>query len=87
MGVAFGQQVRMPQLYAVGTLWECHSCNRWWYAADPPPNPPGGPYRGGGRVWRPVRWYHRAMRRRIKRYDFRWGGDLVANKVIPAGRR
>lgn len=63
----FGRQMRIPMLWELGTIWVCPSCCRPWYADSLPANPPGGPYQGGGRRWRRVRWYHRAMRDRLKR--------------------
>lgn len=82
------QPVAMPTLYDIGSLWQCHGCKRWWYCADTPPNPPGGGYRGGGRVWRPVRWWHFAYRKQIKNNPVTdWGGDLIANLMLPAGGR
>jgi hypothetical protein len=66
MGMAFGQQIRIPVLHEIGTLWQCTECKRWWHCADTPPNPPGGGYTGGGRDWLQVRWWNVSMRRRIE---------------------
>ena len=53
-------------LSALGTLWECPTCGRWWkyggrsdcYAT---PNDP--------LVWAPVRWYDVPARRRIATHE------------------
>lgn len=81
----FGRAMRRPVFYEVGTLWECHECKKWWRCCDLPRNPPGGPYRGGGRRWRRVRWWHFADRHRIngRTQVFGWGGDLKANLMLP----
>ena len=51
---------------ALGTLWECPECGRWWkYGGRPDcyatPNDP--------LVWAPVRWYDIPARRRIAAHE------------------
>lgn len=53
-------------LSALGTLWECPECGRWWkYGGRPDcyatPNDPLG--------WAPVRWYDVPARRRIAAHE------------------
>lgn len=85
MGRVFGRDVRLPVLYEIGTLWQCQLCWRWWRCVDIPPNLPGGGYHGGGRLWKPVRWWNFHDRRRIR--DNPVGNDLIANLTLPARRR
>jgi hypothetical protein len=73
----------LNRYYDPDTLWQCHDCQRWWFARD-------GEQVQGRVVWcqhsifHPVRWWHRKLRKRIQdKGVMDWGGNLVANLVIP----
>lgn len=70
-------EIRMPTMYAIGTLWQCE-CGRWWHCCDRPDDRLGG-YQGGGRIWKPLRWWNFDLREQVRNFERHSTGTEVTS--------
>jgi hypothetical protein len=83
-----GKTMPIPTPYPPGTVWVC-VCGRGWIK-ERPEHYGNSPHRGYvERNWRPVRWWHRRVKKRIDAYEreaaYGRARAIVDSYVLPTG--